>query len=283
MTRRTRSMATGSSALAALLMQRAHACRLTPDRALQMLEEAEAFLAERGMLTLTPSCALPSLFAACHEEPYRPGGHGFASWPRNKWWWGGALAGRPGVSTLRILQGKQLFLSGATVGLVDPLCRAELKKADRGEHGRSAQELVSYLAAAGIARLDEVKAELGMEWGALGAIRIRLERVGAVVSRPITVEAANGGERETSELARWDQRFPDVPHSAPQTPGGLGPLIVAGVRAAVVAPMQEVVRWFSWRVPADLLDELIARGQLQQPQSGWVVAAPPPSAPQGEQ
>jgi hypothetical protein len=184
---------------------------------------------------------------------------------------------------VRILQGKQLFLSDATVALVDPLCRAELEKADRGEHGRSAQELVSYLAAAGVSRLDEVKGELGMEWGALGAIRLRLERVGAVVSRPITVEAANGGKRETSELARWDQRFPEAPPGAPPMPGGLGSLLVAGVRAAVVAPTQEVVRWFSWRVPADLLDELIARGQLQQPQSGWLTAAPPPTAPHGDQ
>src|SRR5579872_5941508 len=83
--------------LTELLERRAFACRLMPDRPLQTLEEAETFLAERGLLTLTLDCALPSLFAACHEEPYQPGGHGFASWPKTKWRWGFALGQRPGV------------------------------------------------------------------------------------------------------------------------------------------------------------------------------------------
>jgi hypothetical protein len=278
MTRRAEPTADAYPALADLQARRADACRLMPERALQMLADADAFLADRGMLTQTSSCALPSLFAACHEEPYRPGGHGFATWPRTKWWWGGALAGRPGVHALRIHRGKRLFLSDATVAVVDPLCRAELEEAERGGRGRAAQELVGYLAAAGISPLDDIKAELGLEWGALGAIRNRLERVGALVSRSITVQAANGGERETSEVARWDQRFP----VAPGTPGGLGPLLVAGVRAAVIAPRKELARWFSWRVPADLVDELIAGGQLEQPQRGWVAAASP-GAPDGGQ
>ena len=59
--------------------ERAFACRLTRDRALATLEEAEAFLMERGLLTLTSDCALPSLFGACHEEPYAPGVRGFGS------------------------------------------------------------------------------------------------------------------------------------------------------------------------------------------------------------
>ena len=48
----------------------------------QSLEEAEEFLCDRGLLTLMPDSSLPSLFGACHEEPYRPGGRGFARWPR---------------------------------------------------------------------------------------------------------------------------------------------------------------------------------------------------------
>ena len=64
-----------------LAERRAIACRLSPDRALLVtLEEAEAFLLERGLLTLTSSdSALPSLFGACHEEPYAPGVRGFGS------------------------------------------------------------------------------------------------------------------------------------------------------------------------------------------------------------
>ncbi len=58
-------MASEQPTLEALTAQRAFVCRLTPDRALATLEEAEAFLLERGLLTLTPDCALPSRFGAC--------------------------------------------------------------------------------------------------------------------------------------------------------------------------------------------------------------------------
>ena len=38
--------------LAELLEHRAHACRLTPDRALASLDEAAAFLQDRGLLDI---------------------------------------------------------------------------------------------------------------------------------------------------------------------------------------------------------------------------------------
>jgi hypothetical protein len=66
-----------------LVAQREFACRLAPERALATLEEAEAYLVDRGMLTLTPECALPSLFGACHEAP-ASGAQGFGAWPRTK-------------------------------------------------------------------------------------------------------------------------------------------------------------------------------------------------------
>jgi hypothetical protein len=255
-----------TAALADLLAQRQFACRLTPDRALDTIEDAQAFVAERGMLTLTPDCALPSLFGACHEEPYQPGGHGFASWPKTKWSWSFALGERPGVNALKLHRGKRLFLSDAMVAMADPLCRDELGKASRGEHGPAARELVAFLAAAGPSRLEDVKRELGLETAALRAMRERLERVGAIVSRPLAVEAVHGGERETSELARWDQCYPD----APDTPGGLAEMMIVGVRAAVVAPEAELARWFSWAVSPALIGELVESGRLARPQDGWV-------------
>jgi hypothetical protein len=52
---------------------RAFQCRLTPDRALRSVDEAEEFLRDRGMLTRTTDGALPSLYEACQEDPYRIG------------------------------------------------------------------------------------------------------------------------------------------------------------------------------------------------------------------
>jgi hypothetical protein len=75
------------SALAALEARRVHECRLRRDRALDSLEEAAEFLADRGLLTRLPDSALPSLFGACHESPGRAGGQGFDLWPRTKWIW----------------------------------------------------------------------------------------------------------------------------------------------------------------------------------------------------
>ncbi len=69
-------------------------CRLSADRALESVEQAEAFLRDRGLLTRTADCALPSLYAACHEDPYQPGSPGFATCPATKWPWSGEPAGR---------------------------------------------------------------------------------------------------------------------------------------------------------------------------------------------
>jgi hypothetical protein len=89
-----------------LLNERERACRLVPELALQTLDEAESFLRERGLLTRTADCALPSLFEACHEEPYKPGSRGFGLWPRTKWPWAFELADRQGVHVLGIHRGK---------------------------------------------------------------------------------------------------------------------------------------------------------------------------------
>jgi hypothetical protein len=71
--------------LARLREQRMFSCRLSDDRALGSVEEADAFLRDRGLLTRTADCRLPSLYEACHEDPYRPGSPGFATWPATKW------------------------------------------------------------------------------------------------------------------------------------------------------------------------------------------------------
>ena len=77
-----------------LRRRRAFECRLTPDRALQTLDEAQEFLLDRGLLTRTADSALPSLFAACHEEPYAPESPGFGQWPRQR------LPSRSGIVSL---------------------------------------------------------------------------------------------------------------------------------------------------------------------------------------
>src|SRR5439155_14620161 len=161
-------------------------------------------LADRGMLTTTPTCHLPSLFGAC-EPPADPAARGFARLPADKWWWDSSLAERPGVHRLKVLRGKVLLVDAGLVALLRPLCGGSLAAAATGELGGLAARLVEHLRAAGPSLLDDARGELGLDTKAMRQARQVTESRGAVVSREVTVPARNGGHRHTSELRRWDQ------------------------------------------------------------------------------
>jgi hypothetical protein len=251
-----------------LFARRAYDCRLTPDRALESVDDAAAFLRGRGMLTRTADSALPSLFAACHEEPYAQGSRGFGSWPRTKYPWFWELAEREDVYELAIHRGRSILLTAETAALADPLCRGELTRREAGDDDGA--RLLRHLAETGASELDDLKVELG--WGSahLRRVRVPLERVGALVARSVIGPAGNGGHTHTSRLARWDQVFP-----VPSSVGGLEEIVAAGLRAAVVAPEDELTRWFSWRWEGagSLPDRLLEAGAIERPAQGWVAVA----------
>jgi hypothetical protein len=243
--------------LAELVEQRAYDCRLTPDRALETLDEAEQFLRDRGLLTRSADSALPSLFEACHEEPYAREKPGFGQWPATKFPWFGRLGAR-GHLILAIHRGKSFLVTEEVADLLDPICRAELARMEAEDE--SWARLLRHLADAGPSELDDLQTELALAPKELKSIRSPLERCGAVVARSIVYEEPH---RHTSLLARWDQVHPE-PSGAGDPRQALGDLLCAGVRAAVVAPERELERWFSWRWywDGDLLDELVATGRL---------------------
>jgi hypothetical protein len=243
--------------LAELEERRVHECRLTPDRALGTFHEAEEFLRDRGLLTRTGDSALPSLFEACHEEPYAREKPGFGQWPATKFPWFGELGVR-GHLILGIHRGKSLLVMDEIAALIDPICRAELARMEEADEAWA--RLLRHLAEAGPSELGDLQAELSLSPKELKSLRSPLERCGAVVARSIVYEEPH---RHTSVLARWDQVHPE------QTDGGgvrgaLGDLVCAGVRAAVVAPERELSRWFSWRWHWDdaLVDELVRTCRL---------------------
>lgn len=255
--------------LAELRTERIRLCRLTADRALADLDDAEAFLRDRRVLTLVPDSSLPSLFAATHEEPYAPGKAGFGSWPKTKWRWGGELAGRPGVITPKVHKGKILFLSREAAAVVDPLCRESLDLAADGQLGTDAAAIVRHLAAAGPTSVEDLKGELGLEAKALRSAREKLESSGAVVAKealvPVGIEP---GHRHSSTLARWDQVWTQRRKVSPSA--ALDDLVVLGVRATVVTHQEEIKGWFSWPVTASQVDRLVQAGRLSRPGPGWV-------------
>lgn len=280
-------MAPGSAELAGLRERRDFECRLTPDRALESLAGAEAFLLDRGLLTRTADSALPSLYGACHEEPFKPGGVGFATWPATKWPWFGELGDR--YLIVAVHRGKNLLVSDEMARLLDPLCRAEIARMRAGDRGWAL--LLDHLAAVGPSSVDDLRLELRMKRQDLKAMRSPLERCGAVVSRSLEVTAGEG-HQHTSELARWDQVYPGgwaaadagtgdsggLPGPRRGARGGAGSgaegdpraalrdVVVAAVRAAVLAPDRELRRWFSWPWYWDdaLVDDLVRDGRLRR-------------------
>lgn len=248
--------------LADLRVRRAIECRLVPGRALRSLDEADEFLRDRGLLTRTTDCALPSLYEACHEDPYRPGRPGFATWPAEKWPWFGELAGRGYLAT-SVHRGKNLLVSSEAAALLDPICRAEIERM-RG-FDRGWRRLLDHLAAAGPSSIDDLRTELGLKRQELKALRSPLERCGAIVSR--SAEVTTGAtERHSSVLARWDQACPAGGGTGAGPGEALRDLVVAGVRAAVVAPEAEPRRWFSWQWywTGTLIGDLVRAGRLRR-------------------
>jgi hypothetical protein len=251
--------------LADLQESRAFELRLTPDRALETPDEAEAFLADRGLLTRTPDSALPSLFEACHEDPYAGDKPGFGQWPRTKWSWSFMLPARPGIHALKIHRGKTLYVSDEIARVLDPILQTELARMEEVEEWA---RLLRHLGDVGASTIDDLKIELGLKSKELKTILSPLERCGVVVSRP--VRPTEDGGLEGYEYLRWDQAFTE------ETEGeaDYGALVVAGVRAAVVAPERELPRWFShrWYFDDDLVDSLVSEGRLERPAPGWIAA-----------
>ena len=252
------------AALADLQERRAFECRLTPDRALNSLDEAEAFLRDRGMLTRTADSALPSLYEACHEEAYKPGAPGFGDWPRTKWPWFGELAER-GYLVVAVHRGKNLLVTDEIAALLDPICRAEIERMRAADP--EWDRLLDHLAAAGPSNIADLQVELGLKPKELKSLRAPLERCGAIVSRSLEVTSGRG-HVHSSELARWDDVFSGASDGAIHSHlhHSLAALILAGVRAAVVAPEVELARWFSWAWywQDSLVDDLVRDGRLSR-------------------
>lgn len=253
--------------LAELQRRRAVECRLTPDRALATLDDAEEFLRDRGLLTRTADSALPSLFEACHEEPYARGSRGFGQWPATKFPWFGELGAR-GYPILGVHRGKSLLVTEEVAAILDPICRAELARLEEADADWA--RLLRHLEDTGPSELADLQAELSLAPKELKRIRSPLERCGAVVARSVVYEQPH---LHTSLLARWDQVHP-VPSAEQDPRRALADLVCAGVRAAVVAPERELRRWFSWQWYWDdaLVDDLVDGGRLVR-SDGYVAAS----------
>jgi len=251
-----------TEALTAVERRRAYECRLTPDRALQSLDDAAAFLAGRGLLTRMPDSALPSLFGACHEVPGRAGGRGFDLWPRTKWIWSFQLAQRPGTVLTKLHRGKTLYLTAEMARVFDPLIRQSIAAAQGDE-----ATLLAHLAKHGESTLDDLEVELAWDRKRLKRARDRLQRVGAVLGEGLVFE--DESTWHFAPLRRWD----DVIEKQARVAHPHDAVLMAAIRAAVLAPDSDLRNWFTWPIPEATVDRLVAEQRLTRPAPGWLAVA----------
>lgn len=247
-------------------------CRLSPERALKTIDEAADFLQDRGMLTLTADSWLPSLFQACHDEPYSAHARGFGGWPKTKWMWAGQLGSRPDVIVTRLHRGKLLYLAAPMEAMLAGLCRKSAEEAADGALGSDAARLMGLLSE-GPLLLEQIHVGRLTD-KALRRARAALERAGAVFTEEVRLEGRQGGHRHSARLTRADQRFvsPGLPMTWEE---GVTELLVAAVQGAVVAPVRDAFRWFSWPIGQDLIGRAVRSGRLVEPEPGWVAFPQP--------
>ncbi len=190
-------------------------CRLAPDRVLASVEEADEFLRDRGFLTRTADCALPSLYEACHEDPYKIGSPGFGAWPATKWPWFGELAGRGHLVTA-VHRGKNLLVTGEVARLLDPICRAEIERMRAADRGWA--RLLDHLAAAGPSSIDDLRTELGLGRQELRSLRAPLSDA----ARSSRARCRSPPARDTSIPVSWHAGTRPIrgPAQQAQTPVG---------------------------------------------------------------
>ena len=110
------------------------------------------------MLVRMPDCALPSLFAACHEVAARPGGRGFDLWPKTRWIWSFQLTLDGHAVLTKLHRGKSLYVSADTARLFDPLVRQSIDAAT-GDDAR----LLDHLARHGPSMADDIERMMEIE------------------------------------------------------------------------------------------------------------------------
>lgn len=242
--------------------ERKIACRLTADRALNDVEQAAAFLADRGMLTRFPDCALPSLFGACHEEPGRAGGRGFDLWPKTKWVFSFQLSQHRGTVLTKVHRGKSLYLSMDAARSFDGIVRRSIEDAIGDE-----ALLLDHLDRHGPSGAEDAELELRWPHERLKRARTRLEKVGAVISDGLVFEDTSTWH--FAPLRRWDQ----VVERSDRDEDPFAEVLVAGLKAAVIAPESDLKSWFTWPIPAGTVDRLVDEGRLVRPEPGLVAMA----------
>ena len=190
--------------LAELQQRRAFECRLTPDRALELARRGGGVPARprpadanRRLRAAEPLRRLPRGAVRAGQARLRPvAAHEVPVVRRAR----RARPRDPGDPPGQEPAGRARDRRGCSTRSAAPSSRS-----------REDDPLLRHLAEAGPSELDDLQLELGLAPKELKRLRAPLERCGALVARSVVYEDPH---RHTSELARWDQRFPEPARTA---------------------------------------------------------------------
>ena len=187
---------------------------------------------------------------------------------------------------MAVHRGKNLLVSAEAAALLNPICRAETDRVRAEDPGW--RRLLDHLARVGPSTTEDLRTELSLKRQELKALRSPLERCGVIVARSIAMTSG----RDHADERRWRRRSPARHRTVPLGPGLSGParrrppssdpaealadLVVAAVRAAVLAPEPELRRWFSWPWywTDTLIDDLVRAGRLRRLDAHIAIPSP---------
>jgi hypothetical protein len=202
------------------------------------IDDAEALLRDRGILTRTDDSALPSFAAPTF----------------------GGLAGRPGVHELHVHTGKPVLFSDEVLALADATCRGELARMEAADEGWA--RMLRQLGDAGASTPEDLRRALGLKRPEVRALLSPLLRCGAVV-------------RRGDAYLRYDTAYPEPAAAHPVEDlivAAVSAAVVAREREAT-----RWFSW-RWLLPTDLVERLVVEGRLRRPAPGWIAAPASASA-----
>ena len=264
-----------TDALADLRARRDYECRLTPDRALESLTRRMASCGNGVCSRVPPTARCRACMRRVMRTPIRQAAglrelasHEVAVGPRAIRVPGRALAGHPSrqddPAERRAARARRSGLP----------CRAGTDGARRSGLGQAAGSPGRYGTVRRRRRRGRARTEAQ---GAPGRCARRCSAAGRWWrGRSCCLRRSGEGHIHRSELARWDQAYPR-PSGLPRD---IVALMGAALRAAVLTPEKDLVKWFSWRwlLPSDLADQLIARGLAIRPLPAGSPPQPDPAA-----
>jgi hypothetical protein len=253
--------------VARLLAERARRHRLRPSRPLASAAEAEAFVAERGVVLTTGKGSLPSLPQAVVGREIR------GSWMADRevhriYRVLSDLLSRP-VLQATLFGGKSCLLPAAAAPVLQRIAAdAERRRGARSALSPAAARLLDEVETEGEARRDAVR---GAE--AEGR-KARLELQRHLLVWPEEVHTDRG--YHTVRLRPWsaspfDRRAAEADRLGYDE--AVDRLVLAAVRAAVIVPRREARAWLPFG--QGRLEALLAAGDLRAlgPGASWVTTA----------